>query len=297
MIILWLLPFFWNSLSQGSLSYREQAIEEAMENIPVKSIGLGKLEPERMLAPPPIHLNGPIPSDGRKQIQVVWIEGKKFTLTFDPNSNRLEVHDDKEPEYPIIIEAPGHKYWIKFKKGEKWFNRQDIENTPGISDLLAGLIETIMSKEPPPPPDKPGGNGNGDSGDDFGPLPPFKIGTDVVSLEHPEWGLGKVLEVRVFSSHDHQMKNFWGARVRFSEAYGQAIVHFAPCSKFKKVYILPLLKKHDTVMYKMHPEWGPGKVISVGWYDWYWRVTAQFWAEGQIKEVSANEAEFEKKIQ
>jgi hypothetical protein len=179
---------------------------------------------ETTLAVPPIHLSGPIPNDGRKEIQVVYIDSKKFTVSFD--GNRVSIRNDTEPSYPFIIEAPGQKFWIKISKERRWLS---IEAFEGDIEFLNALIQQFMGKGPPPP-EGNDGNGNGHNWYD----PPFKSGDLAVYL--PRESLGSLLVSDIWLRYLPEIKQFvwWVVAVHRIQGGGgfEEIVDFAV--NFKK---------------------------------------------------------------
>lgn len=181
MITRFLVAWFWIFLIQTN---KNILVNSLLDSMPVEYVGLGNIEPERMLAPPPIYLGGPVAFDEKKQIQTIWLRGEKFILTFDPESNKLDIHGDKEPEYPYIIEAPGQRYFIKVNRERPWVQ---IEALAGERELLQEIIKKASGLNPPTPPG--GEEGNGDDHDWYDP--PFKPGDKVIHLQSEN--LGKML--------------------------------------------------------------------------------------------------------
>lgn len=168
----------------GLTSQKEKWISQSLMGIPVGSVGLENIESERMLAPPPIHLGGPVTFDGKKQIKVVWIKGEKFTVTFDPVFNRIDLYGDEEPDYPYIIEAPGKRFFVKVNRERPWIQ---IEALAEERELLQEVIKKAAGLYPPTPPS--GEEGNGHDHDWFDP--PFKPGDQIIYLQNES--LGKML--------------------------------------------------------------------------------------------------------
>lgn len=186
-----------------SHSLREEAYKQALK-MPVQSLDLRYMKREpMMLAPPPVHLSGPIPNDGHPEITSVEVDGKKFFIlsikghiAITEAKEKYSQRGNGKPKEPIIIEKPGGKFFVKFP-GKNWV---DIQTMEADDPLLAELLRAAGNIIPPIPPDK-GGNGDGSNGNN-GELAPFKFGDLVTSKSHPEFGVLFVTECKKYRNED-----------------------------------------------------------------------------------------------
>lgn len=216
MIVRFLLSLFWFTLAQHQ---RHQWVEQILNGMPMEACGLVDLvKPEAMLAPPPIHLSGPIPNEGKAEITSVEVEGKKFFVL--SIKGHIAITEAKEkaagdpqkgngkPTDPIIIEKPGGKFFVKFP-GKNWV---DIQTLEADDPMLADLLRAAGGIAPPPPPSGYDGNGDGDDAGEGDPAP-FGFGDLVTSKSRPELGVLRVIGSKKEVGADG--KKYWRTSTMF----------------------------------------------------------------------------------